>query len=162
MFGTVDKSQWTATQLLRNRPENRKTFNYEQRTRIVDCATFLCKHYQEGFVVPLKPEMDDDTTRRQLAAQGYVFTEIKSPADHLIAANPKGTKFLYFPPGQRCLPSRVVPHRMQLDEAPKLTVVGGDWRGNPRGESYTHTSVDSWADDLQSTTESLRTEIEKG
>lgn len=165
----VDKAQWNASKLLRLPPEHRKTFeyatpghtHYRQATCKEAAERGLCKHYAEGFVLPWLP--GDTQLIDVLNTVGYTYSYTDVPPEHLQQMEfPKGTKFLVFPPEQRCLTSYKVPHRIPLDREPLLRVVGGDWRGNPRGEQHVHTNLDNWVDDLQNTTDKLRREIEKG
>lgn len=168
LFG-VDKSTWTATSLLRLPPEKRQTFEYatpgDTHYRQANCKEAaergLCKHYAEGFVIPWTP--GDLQLIDVLNTLGYSYSLTDIPPEHLQEMEfPTGTKFLVFPPEQRCLTSYKVPHRISLEREPLLRVVGGDWRGNPRGDVRTHDNLENWVDDLHNTTDKIRTEIEKG
>jgi hypothetical protein len=140
-----------ASQLLKLPPHARKTYRFdrpsETHTRVVDCATAAeygeCKHYAEGFLIVLAPGMDVVGHCDRLRAAGYVFTTIDPPE-----GSTPGSVALFFREGQQCLASRQSPHRIPTDRPPVLSVVGGDWRGNPRGERLVHTSTDSWLNDF--------------
>src|SRR5690348_1425764 len=54
------------------------------------------------------------------------------------------TVFTFYPE-QRCFAEHLVP----LDREPQFLVLGGDWRGNPRGEeARIHRTFDDWANDF--------------
>lgn len=144
----------------------RKTFHYltpsDTHYRIVDCATAaeagLCRHYAAGFLVPVDVVNKEEQVAR-FKSQGYRFWEGDAPVQE---GHPNGMRVFFFPPGQRCLPSRENPHRVSLDRPPTLLVVGGDWRGNPRNEGRVHSNLDDFVDDLRTNVDKLNTEIEKG
>jgi hypothetical protein len=139
----------------------RKTFRFDRPAdthwRTVDCKTAAehgeCDHYSQGFVleVPAGKLADSEWAFRQA---GYTFVPID--------ARQEGHVAWFFKPEQPCLASRRAPHRIPLDREPLLAVVGGDHRGNPRGEGHTHTSVDSWVDDLHTHMDKLDQEFQKG
>jgi hypothetical protein len=56
-----------------------------------------------------------------------------------------------FPAGQTCFAQ----HKVPLERDVTYRVVGGDHRGNPRRESFTHTSPGSWVDDFATHTERI-------
>lgn len=58
-----------------------------------------------------------------------------------------------FPAGQQCLEG----HQVPLERDPLFIVRGGDWRGNPRGERYTHSTGDSFMDDWRTSQDRLDT-----
>lgn len=168
MFAS-DPAQWTATKLLHLPPQHRKTYQYETpgdtHYRPATCKQAaevgLCKHYAEGFVLRWLP--GDTQLIDVLNTIGYIYSTTDVPPEHLQQLEfPNGTKFLVFPPEQRCMASYKVKHRIPLDRPPTLKVVGGDWRGNPRGEVRVHDNLENWVDDLHNTTDRIRTEIEKG
>jgi hypothetical protein len=155
---------YNASRLLRLPPEHRSTYMLAQPTethfRVVSCKTAAeygeCKHYAEGFILPLAADKVDDTCAF-LTQYGYTFNLCDTPEGY-----PAGTRTFNFPAGQRCLPSRANPHRISLNRPPVLAVVGGDWRGNPRGEMTRYNNIEDWADKLRTDTDTLRTEQEKG
>lgn len=158
MFAQGPDMYRSATKALKLPAHLRKTFLWstpsDTHTRIVDCETAAndydeCNHFARGFMVQAQPGHDQREIQvARYKEQGYRFYE----ADGM----------LYFYPGQRCLASRENPHRVFLDRPPNLAVVGGDWRGNPRGEGRTHTKIEHWVDDLHSNVDKLNTEIQKG
>lgn len=158
-----------ARTLVRNPAHKRKTFVYETpadtHMRRVDCAEAagygLCDHYANGFVIPLVPGQDVDGIKSDFTGSGYHFTEGGAPSQEIESAWPKGTRFLVFPPEQRCLSSFKVPHRIALDHDPLVSVKGGDFRAFT-GEVTQHTRIADWVDDLQNSTAALHREIERG
>jgi hypothetical protein len=140
----------------------RKTWRYDttaQHWTVVDCKTAAeygeCPHYANGFVLEFPTSGSDAQNLLQVTADmraaGYVFTQVESPRG-------KGYAALVFPPEQQCLASRKVRHRIRRDEPALLTVVGGDHRGNPRGEdTLKHTSGESWMDHMHEHMDRLHT-----
>jgi hypothetical protein len=68
-------------------------------------------------------------------------------------------KFVYGP-GNRCFSSHE--HRVPIGRPPRLLVVGGDWRGNPRRERRVHANVDDWVDDARNHQDKIATIIQRG
>jgi hypothetical protein len=69
-------------------------------------------------------------------------------------------KFVY-KPGNRCFRSEE--HRVPVGKPPRFLVVGGDWRGNPRGTpTQVHRSAEDWIDDFANHQDNLKTAIERG
>jgi hypothetical protein len=158
----------TARQLIYAPPDRRKTFVADMPSdthyRVVSCAEAAdageCKHYAQGFAIPLVPGGDRELFKAQFIQLGYHFSEGEVP-EHLAASYPKGTRFLVFPPEQRCLTSYKVPHRLPLDHDPILAVKGGDFR-QFTGRDTNNMRVDSWVNQLQNTIGELNDEIKKG
>lgn len=65
---------------------------------------------------------------------------------------------LLFAAGQKCFRQ----HRMPLDREPLYVVRGGDWRGNPRGESLRHKNAENWLDDFANHQDRLATRLDQG
>lgn len=156
-----------ASQFLRLPPERRKTFVYETphetHFRKVTCkeaaAIGECDHYAKGFAIPV-PLGELETITAKFRELGYHFMVGDAPV-HLVSTQPEGTKWLVFPPEQRCLNSYKVPHRVNLHHDPLLSVRGGDFRMFT-GEVQEFTNADDWVESLQTTTQRLHDEIEKG
>lgn len=144
-------------------PHRRVTFEVDRplatHWKIVDCATAAgigeCAHYANGFALEFNPT-DPDLERHlaDLTAAGYRWKE--GEATH----NP-GFRAFYFPPEQRCLSSRRVPHVIPRDRVPILRVVGGDWRSRGAVE-HVHSREDSWADELRTHADVLDTARQRG
>jgi hypothetical protein len=62
-----------------------------------------------------------------------------------------------FYPGQQCFTQHYVQDRPQI-----FRVRGGDWRGNPTGQSLTHRNGQDWVDDFGEHQAKLAEQIEKG
>ena len=163
MFGDPYRG---ATQAVKLPAHLRKTFHYltpsDTHYRIVDCATAaeagLCRHHAAGFLVPVDV-MNKEAQVARYKQEGYRFWEGDGPPQE---GHPAGLRVFFFPPGQRCFASRENPHRLSLEKPPTLLVVGGDWRGNPRGESRQHNNIEDFVNDLHTNVDKLNTEIEKG
>lgn len=157
----------TVRQLVKLPPDRRKTFiadmpsdtHYRKATCAEAAAIGECNHYAKGFAIPVSPG-DMQATKDQMTMLGYTFSEGDPPA-HLAESYPKGTRFLVFPPEQRCLASYKVPHRIPLDHDPILSVRGGDFR-HFTGNDTVGVQPDSWLDQLQNTVGELNDEIKKG
>jgi hypothetical protein len=157
----------TARQLIALPPHHRKTFVADMPTqthfRKVDCkeaaARGECKHYANGWATPLSPT-DIEGFKAWATEKGYTFAEGEVPP-HLEASYEPGTRFLIFPPEQRCLISWRVPHRIPLDHDPLLSVRGGDFRYFTGNDNH-GMRQDSWVNQLQNTVGELRDEVEKG
>lgn len=158
----------TASKLLKLPPQHRKTFQWstpsDTHWRIVDCRTAAeygeCKHFAAGFLVPVDPDAGrKEEQKARYKAQGYRFWEGDAPP---IDGYPTGLRVFLFPPEQRCFNSRENPHRISLNRPPALSVVGGDWRGNPRNEKVVHTRIEDWVNDLQNNIGAINDEVAKG
>jgi hypothetical protein len=71
-----------------------------------------------------------------------------------------GATVFEFAAGQTCFESKS--HKLRTDRPEILVVHGGDWRGNPRRESMTHTRPEDWVDDMAETLDALDAEHAKG
>jgi len=166
-FGVNDDPYATARQLIYAPPERRKTFVADLPSnthyRVVSCAEAAaigeCKHYAEGFVVPVPPR-DLEPMRALLTTRGYVYSEGDAPM-HLAAAYPAGTRFFVFPPEQRCMGSYKVPHRIPLGYDPILSVREGDFRYFTGNDSV-NLRPESWTDQLKNTLGEMQAETDKG
>lgn len=154
--------------ILRLPPNKRKTFVWDTPSgthyRTVTCAEAAsvgeCSKYANGFALPMLPTQSIEDYESRLTASGYVFQRGDTPA-HLTEQFPAGTRWLVFPPEQRCLESFKVPHRVSLDHDPFLSIEGGDFRAFT-GDTQRFSKVDDWVDALHTTTDRLNHEIEKG
>lgn len=63
-----------------------------------------------------------------------------------------------FPAGQRCF----TPHQVPLERDPVYVVRGGDWRGDPRGETPVQRTADDWVDDFAEHQDRLITRLNQG
>lgn len=158
----------TVRQMIYAPPDKRKTFVWDTPSdshyRTLNCAQAAevgeCNHYAKGFVLPITDRAELQPTKDQMTAMGYTYTEGDPPV-HLAESFPKGTRFLVFPPEQRCMNSYKVPHRVPLDHDPILSVRGGDFRYFT-GNDKNNLRSDSWVAELQNTVGELNDEIAKG
>jgi hypothetical protein len=69
-------------------------------------------------------------------------------------------KFIY-KPGNRCFRSK--DHRAPIGKPPRFLVVGGDWRGNPRGTpTRVHRNGMEWAEDFAEHQQTLAERMSRG
>lgn len=157
----------TARELIVLPPHHRKTFVADMPTeshfKRITCAEAAelgdCPHYVKGWASPVAATQLSDM-KDKLIAVGYIFAEGEVPP-HLVASYEPGTRFLIFPPEQRCLTSWKIPHRRGLDHDPLLSVRGGDFRFFTGNDAY-NIRQESWINQLQNTVGELHDEIEKG
>lgn len=122
--------------------------------REASCAEVECAHWAHGWQTGFdltNPEQVQLANWVRMRS-GLVFTYLQT-----------GTKVVFtFPAGQRCLRSRIQPHRVPLERDPVALVRGGDWRGNPRREGRTHVRLDDWVDDFATHQDQLARRLEQG
>jgi len=115
------------------------------------CARVGCEAHEHGWV----SYIDEGTGLGQRQAHfirresGRRFTEDR---------NDQGITEFTFEPGQECFASGV--HQARTGRPERYLVTGGDWRGNPAGDRFEHTSAESWVDDFAIHQEKLRAAIE--
>lgn len=163
-FGLHTDPYATIRQLIRLPAHRRKTFVYDTPSdthyRKATCAEVECSKYANGFAIPITPSQDIEAFEGTLKQAGYTFARGEGP-EHLAAEYPAGTRWLVFPPEQRCLESFKNPHRIALDHDPIVSIRGGDFRMFT-GDNQHFNRVDDWVDALQESTQRLHEEIEKG
>lgn len=122
-----------------------KTFEINQplatHYRLATCQEVECPRYANGWTLTF-----DLSDPEHVQAANTI--RLKSGRSFTIGPIVGTTVTLSFPGGQRCFKA----HHVPLERDPLMIVRGGDFRGNPRGESRVHTSgesfVDEWATDL--------------
>lgn len=157
----------TARQMIALPPHHRKTFVADMPTEShfqrVSCAEAAargeCNHYAKGWATPALPAKLEKL-KAWATSKGYTFAEGEVP-QHLVASYEPGTRFLIFPPEQRCFTSWEIPHRISRDHDPLLSVRGGDFRYFTGSDTF-NVRPDSWINQLQNTVGELHDEIEKG
>lgn len=115
-------------------------------SRKATCAEVGCPNHENGWVTRV-----DEATELGARQAGYIrrmsgrkFAEGRDEA---------GLTEFVFPPGQKCFAEHFVP----LDREPQYLVLGGDWRGNPRGDApVVHRTFDDWANDFGDHQDRLR------
>src|SRR5882762_5205038 len=154
----------TARQMVKLPAKDRQTFIYSApiatHYRTVTCQEAAqwgeCKHYTEGFVLPLTPDKDVALIVSQLNAAHYKFSLCDTPLGF-----PPGTQTFFFPAEQQCLESRGNPHKIPLDRPPKLAVVRGDFREYDRTTLERYSNAGDWVDKFRNHQDSLDNEIRK-
>ena len=122
-------------------PENYKTYAIQAprstHQRPARCEEVECEHHRNGWQTIV-----DEATDLGIRQAGY----IRTVSERRFAERHEGglTRFLFYE-GQQCFDE----HYVSLDREPQFLVLGGDWRGNPRGEApRVHRSFDDWANDF--------------
>lgn len=120
--------------------------------RPATCAEFGCEYMREGW-----QSVIDESTELGRAQAHYIrnksgrrFTEDRNQAP--------GMTVFRFEAGQSCFGE----HQLRLDKPELYVVRGGDWRGNPTGNSRQHANADDWVDDFANHQDQLKQQIEKG
>lgn len=105
--------------------------------RKATCAEYGCTQYERGWVTRIdeSTELGKNQAAYIRSASGRKFTETHEDGF---------TNFVFYP-GQRCFRE----HYVSLDREPQFLVLGGDYRGNPRGDKpIMHRNFDDWANDF--------------
>lgn len=119
-------------------PEAYKTYQLLQPTvshfRPATCAEVDCHRAKHGWrtVLDVSTVKGRDTANwiRLKSGRAFTYTE-------------KGPVVTFtFAAGQRCFGK----HKVSLQREPLLRVVGGDWRGNPRGTTALQLRPRAWVD----------------
>lgn len=126
----------------------RQTFGIQQapetHTRPATCVEVECEHHARGWQLLVDESTDLGVRQGQYlrGMSGRAFTEDRTE-DGL-------TRFT-FAAEQDCFRQ----HRVPLDRPAVFLVVGGDHRGNPRGERLVHTGPEPWVDHLHTHLDTL-------
>lgn len=116
------------------------------------CARANCPPYLHGWIT-LADESDPELGQRQAhyirTQSGRKFTEIRRD---------DGLTEFRFEAGQRCFGQ----HKLPREGAERFLVVGGDFRGNPRGEFREHVRPDDWVEDFAEHQDKIKTALERG
>lgn len=105
--------------------------------RKATCAEIECIHYRHGWLTVV-----DESSELGARQAGY----IRATSGRRFEEKSEGglTHFTFYA-GQECFRE----HYVSLDREPQYVVIGGDWRGNPRGEpTRVHRTFDDWANDF--------------
>lgn len=112
----------------------------ETHYRVVGCKEFECEKFHKGW------QMGYDLTDPAKVEAANLLVEIARKRHMLFSHKIVGTVVTFtFQPGQECFET----HREPLERDPFAIRRNGDWRGNPRGESYRHDNLENWIDDFQ-------------
>lgn len=118
--------------------------------RDATCAEVDCPAHAHGWVTTV-----DVATELGRQQANY----IRLHSGRHFTAEETGTLVAFtFPAGQTCFAQ----HKVPLGRPEFYRVVGGDWRGNPRGEVRNHANAADWQDDFANHQDKLATEAQKG
>ena len=121
--------------------------------RVVSCQAIECPKYHSGW------QMGYDLTDPRKVEAANLLAEIARKRGMVFSYQTLGTVVTFtFQPGQNCFET----HREPLERDPIAIRRNGDWRGNPRKESYTHTDLEDWVADFQTNQDKLATRLEQG
>lgn len=116
------------------------------------CAEANCGAQAHGWVT----RVDETTDLGQKQAHyirrdsGRKFTEARTPA---------GLTEFTFEAGQKCFAT----HQVSLQRPENFLVLGGDWRGNPRGiKPVQHTRPEHWVEDFGGHQQTLADRFQQG
>lgn len=121
--------------------------------RSATCEEVSCSHFISGWQTVI-----DEST--ELGQQQAHFIRHDRSRRYSEEKEPAGLTCFTFGPGQRCYSADE--HRVKLDRTEHYRVTGGDWRGNPRGESYTHVRPEDWVEDCALHQDKLATRLAQG
>jgi hypothetical protein len=121
--------------------------------RQASCEEVDCESFLQGFVTTV-----DLTTELGQRQYDYLSHD-KERSYHMQRVSETLVKFVYGP-GNRCFSSNK--HRTAIGRPPRLLVVGGDWRGNPRREKRVHRNIDDWVDDARNHQDKIARIIQRG
>jgi hypothetical protein len=119
--------------------------------RPATCAEADCEAYQHGW----RSDIDESTV---LGGQQAHYIRKQSGRAVTEERLPGGLTRFTFEAGQRCFTQ----HQARLDRPEHYLVRGGDWRGNPTGETRTHTSAADWVEDFGEHQQRLLDQHERG
>lgn len=138
-------------------PEHYKSYSVrapvKTHWRSATCEEYECDAFLRGFITTVA--LTSDLGQKQY----HYLTHDKTRAYSMQRVGADIVKFIYGP-GNRCFKSD--DHRVPIGKPPRLLVVGGDWRGNPRKEFIVHSRVDDWVDDCREHQEKMATILRRG
>lgn len=104
---------------------------------VVSCEAFGCPAWLGGFEI-----LADEATDLGRAQAAY----LRSQKDRVCVESRRdaGMTVFTFPAGTVCYQT----HRVRNDRPELFIVRGGDWRGNPTGQTRTHANADDWQEDF--------------
>jgi len=120
--------------------------------RPATCAEAGCGAYLNGWTSTI-----DETT--VLGQQQAHYIRKQSGRGYREERLPGGLTQFTFDAGQRCFAND---HQVRLDRPELYIVRGGDWRGNPTGESRQHQNAQDWIEDFGEHQQRLADEMRKG
>lgn len=123
----------------------------ETHFRPATCAEVECPHHLYGWrtIVDSATELGQRQIQYIKNESGRRFTSFHVES---------GLVTFTFEAGQECF----VQHRIRLDNEALYFVRGGDWRGNPLGETKQHANADDWVDDFANHQQVIADRIKRG
>jgi hypothetical protein len=116
--------------------------------RAATCEEVGCAAYLSGWRVRVEGLPAEMVHAARTSGRRFVETRIA-----------QGETWLVFEAGQRCF--RSTTHRVRVARPEIYLVRGGDWRGNPSGQSLRR-SPDDWVDDFANHQDKLAHRLEQG
>lgn len=138
-------------------PEHYKSYSMRSpiktHWRQATCEEYECEAFLVGFITTV--DLNTELGQRQY---DYLIHD-RERSYSMQRVSMTMVKFIYGP-GNRCFSSG--DHRVPVGRPPRLLVVGGDWRGNPRREVRVHTRVEDWVDDSRNHQDKIARLIQRG
>lgn len=126
-------------------PENYRTYTVLGRRHKVTCERYGCPRYERGWLTLI-----DESTELGQRQAAYIRTLSGRRFRERVEG---GLTHFEFYPEQTCFEE----HFMSLEEDPRFLRMGGDYRGDPRGEGvFQHRNMDDWVNDLGDHQDGLR------
>ena len=127
-----------------------KSYQMISPGRPATCEETGCQQYLNGWktIVP-----EDMAPQVRALRDRYSFTEQRQDG---------GLAEFTFPAGQQCFLGRAGKHRLPAEGRERFRVVGGDWRGNPRGDVREHVRAADWVEDFAEHQQRLADRLERG
>ena len=116
--------------------------------RDATCAEAECDGWKNGWLTIVPTGSEQDEYIRHGSGRVYLVEVLEGGL----------TKFS-FRPDQRCFQG---PHKLRIERPEIFLRRGGDWRGNPTRESYTHQNAADWTEDFSEHQDKINTAIERG
>ena len=120
--------------------------------RPATCAEVDCEAYLNGW----RSIIDETTVLGEQQAHYIRKQSGRSFIEHRFES---GLTRFSFEAGQKCFARG---HQVRLDRPEHYLVRGGDWRGNPTGETRTHVNAADWVEDFGEHQQRLLDQIERG
>jgi hypothetical protein len=121
--------------------------------RPATCEEVRCDAYRSGWVTTV------DLATELGQRQAHFIKNDKTRGWSMQRVGPTVVKFV-FGPGQKCFAADG--HLLPNNRLSNYLVIGGDWRGNPRGERRRHKNGLDWAEDCAEHVDRINTALERG
>lgn len=110
--------------------------------RPASCEEFRCDDFLHGFAL----HMDVST---ELGRKQFAFVRQDKSRKCTLQNTGLNRWTATYGPGTKPFAGPKHDHRLPIGRPPRLLVVGGDWRGNPRGTpTVVHKRMEDWVDDF--------------